>query len=314
MNATTDVRPTPTEPLPPPERRVERPRRRRRDGAETVLFVVPAILLVLGVLVYPIAYSLWLSLRTTGVDGVTTFGVHNYVAMFRDPIFGLVLRNTVLFAVIAIVGSTVVGLGMALVLNVASPLRGLGRVAMLVPWSMSQVAVAVIWGWIYNGSYGAFNGVLSGLGIIDGYKTWLNDGTTAFVLLGIAFIWSIAPYAALLFLSGLQAIPLEQYEAARVDGAGAFQSFRHITLPWLRSSFLVVLVVASLEGFLAFTLVYMITHGGPGNQTTVLAWWGYATTFTYGDVEQGAAILYFLTSLVMVTSLVYMRFFRHPIT
>lgn len=277
------------------------------------VFLGPTMLIVIGTLALPILYSLWLSLQVVDSQGNGAFGLQNYSDVFTDPLFGVVIRNTVLFAVAAIVGSTVIGLGMALVLNEPGPLRALGRVAVLVPWSMSQVAVGVIWGWIYNGSFGALNGALVEVGIIDTYRTWLNDGPTAFSFLAVAFIWSLTPYATLLFLSGLQGIPLEQYEAAKVDGAGAVQRFVHITVPWLRSTFLVVLVVASLEGFLAFTLIFMLTHGGPGNETVVLAWWGYATTFTYGNLEQGAAILYVLTLLVFATSLFYMRFLRRPI-
>ncbi|QOC92285.1 carbohydrate ABC transporter permease [Micromonospora craniellae] len=294
----------------PPTTATRRAARRRQRLGEFGL-MGPAILVVLGVLFYPLVYSLWLSL-TERSDTGRTFGFGNYAAMFGDPILPTALRNTFLFAVIAIAGSIILGLAMALLLNIPSPLRGAARVAMLIPWSMSQVAVAVIWGWIYNGSYGALNGLLFDLGLIDGYRAWLNDGTTAFVLLGTAFIWSIAPYATLIFLSGLQAIPKEQYEAAKIDQANVLQRFRYVTLPWLRNSFAVVFVVASLEGFLAFSLIYMLTNGGPGYETTVLAWWGYATMFTYGATEKGAAILYFLTAMVMAVSLVYMRALRRP--
>ncbi|MFB6397278.1 carbohydrate ABC transporter permease [Polymorphospora lycopeni] len=295
----------------PPSHAAARRAARRRERLGEVALIGPAIVVVLGVLVYPLIHSLWLSLTEPTDDG-STFGLGSYAAVFSDPVLPIALRNTFLFAAIAIVGSIVLGLGMALLLNLPSPLRSFGRAAMLIPWSMSQVAVAVIWGWIYNGSYGALNGLLFELGLIDAYRAWLNDGTTAFVLLGAAFIWSIAPYATLIFLSGLQAIPREQYEAAQIDQANVFQRFRYITLPWLRSSFAVVFVVASLEGFLAFSLVYMLTNGGPGYETTVLAWWGYATMFTYGAAEKGAAILYFLTAIVMAVSLVYMRALRRP--
>ena len=170
------------------------------------------------------------------------------------------------------------------------------------------MVAGITWGWIYNGTFGALNGALFQLGIIDEYQSWFTAGLSSFNFIALAFIWSVSPYAALLFLAGLQAIPDEMYQAAKVDGANVWNRFWDITLPWLRSSLLVVLVIATLDGFLAFTMIYVLTSGGPGNATTVLAWWGYQTTFTYNDFGKGAAILYMLSAMLMALSAVYIRY------
>lgn len=301
---------------------VEKPSTKRRhqgrDSARVAWpFVGPVVVIVALVLAYPLGYSLWLTfVATDPYTGESEFiGLDNYQSVISDPLFGPALVNTLHFAAITIVGSTLIGLLIALVLNQPSRLQGIARAALIVPWSLSHVIVAIIWGWIYNGTYGALNGVLSELGIIDSYQSWFSDGRLALTLIAFAFVWNLSPYATLLFLAGLQAIPPELTQAAKVDGANAWQIFRYVKLPWLRPSLLIVLVITSLEGFLAFTMIYVLTSGGPGNATVVLSWWGYATTFNYNDIGKGAAILYLLGLILMALSLAYIRYvYRGPET
>ncbi len=291
------------------------PRRSRRldDSLFAWLLVGPSVAIVFAVLLYPLVNSLWVSLlHVDAYSNRSTFvGLDNYAAVLADPLFGVSLRNTLYFAVISILGISVLGLAMALVLNEPSRLQGPARTALIIPWSLSQVVAGITWGWIYNGTYGALNGLLVQLGLSQDYQNWFIGGLSAFNFIAAAFIWSVSPYATLIFLAGLQAIPAELYQAAKVDGANLWQRFRYVTLPWLRPSLLVVLVIATLDGFLAFTIIYVLTGGGPGNATTVLAWWGYATTFTYGDLGKGAAILYLLSGMLMLLSAVYIRYLHH---
>jgi ABC-type sugar transport system permease subunit len=288
--------------------------RRASDAKFALVLVAPTLLLVTATLLFPLLNSMWVSLlEVDPYSGRSRFaGVDNYVAVFTDPLFGLSLRNTLYFAAISIVGITGMGLFMALAMNERSWLQGVTRTALIIPWSLSQVVASITWGWIYSGTFGALNGVLLQLGLIGDYQSWFSAGLWSFNFIALAFVWSVSPYAALLFLAGLQAIPAELYQAAKVDGANVWNRFRHVTLPWLRSSLLVVLVIATLDGFLAFTMIYVLTSGGPGNTTTVLAWWGYATTFTYNDLGKGAAILYFLSALLLAISAVYLRYLHRP--
>lgn len=309
MDDEAPLDPTHTSQVGAPTGHVKGSRRRARDRRAKIVYIAPAVCIVAAVLLYPLVHSLWISLSDVDpYTQVSTFvGLENYRSAISDPLFMTSLRNSVHFAGISIVGSTGLGLIIALILHQPSRLQGLARTTLIVPWALSQVVVAVIWGWIYSGSYGALNGLLSQAGLIDTYRNWFTSGPMALTLIAIAFVWNLSPYATLLFLAGLQTISPDVVEAASVDGAGPWQRFRYVTLPALRPSMVMALVVTSLEGFLAFTLIYVLTSGGPGNATSVLAWWGYTTTFQYDDVGKGAAILYLVSIVMIVASLGYMR-------
>jgi multiple sugar transport system permease protein len=151
------------------------------------------------------------------------------------------------------------------------------------------------------------NGVLARVGVIDHYISFLRDGFTALNVLVSVYMWNQAPFASLLFLAGLQSISLDLYSAAEVDGAGYWQRFRYVTLPALRPIVFLVLVLATVNGFLMLDLIYVLTMGGPGNDTTTLSWLGFQTTFAYFKFGPGTAILYTLTALCLLLTFVYHR-------
>jgi multiple sugar transport system permease protein len=286
------------------------------EPAFAYLLLLPTLLVSLALLAYPLVYSLWISLFQVDVYAPvqkwTFVGLKNYVEAIRDPTFPVALFNTLYFALFTIVGATGLGLLFALVLNERFPGRAAVRVLVMIPWSLSQVMVAITFGWLFNSQFGALNGLLYQLGIIGKYQFWFADGFRALNFLGVAFVWSLVPFATLLFLGALQTVPPELHQAAKVDGANVFRRFYHVTLPWIQPTMLVVLIVATLNGFLAFALIYLITAGGPGESTTVLSWWGYSTTFRARDVGKGAAIFYLLTFIIFGLSALYIRLFmRH---
>jgi len=166
----------------------------------------------------------------------------------------------------------------------------------------------VIWAWIFNGEYGSLNAVLYyGLGIIPEYVAWLNNGFVALNLVALVFIWNQAPLAALLYLAAIQSIPPSLYAAAKVDGASAWQRFWRITLPWLRSMILLVLILSSINALMQFDLIFLITSGGPGWDTTVFSWLGYSKAFRDFKFGEGAAILYVLSLVSLVLAVVYIK-------
>ncbi len=230
----------------------------------------------------------------------------------QDEQFHKAMLVTARFAIASTVLSMALGLGMALVLNQAFRGRGILRSAILVPWAMSGTVVGVLWAWIYDGGYGTLNGVLFRLGIIDEYKAWISTldfgilGPGSLYLVVIAFVWNSAPMAALFLLAALQSVPNNLYSAAKMDGANAWQRFRYITLPWLKSMMLLVLILCSINGIMAFDLIYFLTKGGPGTDTTVFSWLGYNTTFTFFQFGQGTAILLTLTIVCLILAFVYM--------
>ncbi len=287
------------------------PRRRGLSDTQFALaLIAPAVAVVVCVLLFPLAFSFWASLnKVRGSNLSMSFtGLGNYAKAISNDLFAVSLTNTVYFAVVTVCGTVVIGLGMAVILNERFMGRGALRAIVILPWAVSQVVVGVIWGWIYNGSFGFLNSLLKGFGVIDSYKGWLSDPGLAMNLVAIAFVWSSVPFAVIVFLAALQSIPSDLYRAAAVDGANSWKRFVYITLPQLRYALLIVLVVATLDGLLAFTLIYVLTGGGPGTSTTVLSWLGYQVTFSQLDFGQGAAIFYMLVFVLMGAAVVYIKF------
>mgnify|MGYP001492298199 FL=1 len=286
------------------------------------LLVLPALLGIFLVVLFPLLYSLWLSftdvnlLRATG-PAIELFGVRvplfrwiglqNYVKIFHDPLYWSSLWRTLYFVGAFVLEATVIGMGMALVLQERFTGRPLMRSLLLVPWSLSRVVVGLLWVGILDFEFGALNGLLSNLGLIDGSISFFKDGFSALNVLVSVYMWNQAPFATLLFLAGMQSVQEDLYSAAEVDGAGYWQRFRYVTLPALRPIVFLVLVLATVNGFLMLDLIYVLTMGGPGHDTTTVSWLGFQTTFTFFKFGPGTAILYTLTALCLLLTFVYQR-------
>jgi multiple sugar transport system permease protein len=295
---------------------------RPSEGRFAVLLVLPALLGIFAVVLFPLLYSLWLSftdvnvLRTSG-PMIELFGVRvplfrwvgfqNYVRIFDDPLYWSSLWRTLYFVAAFVLEATLVGFGMALVLNERFAGRPLMRSLLLIPWSLSRVVVGLLWIGILDFEFGAFNGLLYNLHLVDGSIAFFKDGFSALNVLVSVYAWNQAPFAALLLLAGMQSIPADLYSAAEVDGAGYWQRFRHLTLPALRPILFLVLVLATVNGFLMLDLIYVLTMGGPGHDTTTVSWLGFQTAFTFFKFGPGTAILYTLTALCLLLTLVYHR-------
>jgi ABC-type sugar transport system permease subunit len=295
---------------------------RPSEGRFAVLLVLPALLGIFAVVLFPLLYSLWLSftdvnvLRTSGpvieLFGIRVplfrwVGLQNYVRIFDDPLYWSSLWRTLYFVAAFVLEATLVGFGMALVLNERFAGRPLMRSLLLIPWSLSRVVVGLLWIGILDFEFGAFNGLLYNLHLVDGSIAFFKDGFSALNVLVSVYAWNQAPFAALLLLAGMQSIPADLYSAAEVDGAGYWQRFRHLTLPALRPILFLVLVLATVNGFLMLDLIYVLTMGGPGHDTTTVSWLGFQTAFTFFKFGPGTAILYTLTALCLLLTLVYHR-------
>jgi multiple sugar transport system permease protein len=295
---------------------------RLSEGRFALLLVLPALLGIFAVVLFPLLYSLWLSftdvnvLRTSGpvieLFGVRVplfrwVGLQNYVTIFVDPLYWSSLWRTLYFVGAFVLEATLVGLGMALVLNERFAGRPLMRSLLLIPWSLSRVVVGLLWIGILDFEFGAFNGLLYNLHLVDGSIAFFKDGFSALNVLVSVYTWNQAPFAALLFLAGMQSISADLYSAAEVDGAGYWQRFRHLTLPALRPILFLVLVLATVNGFLMLDLIYVLTMGGPGHDTTTVSWLGFQTAFTFFKFGPGTAILYTLTALCLLLTFVYHR-------
>lgn len=287
-----------------------------------MLMVMPALLVIALVVFIPLIYSIWLSLadvellRRSG-PAIEFFGLRfplykfvgldNYIRIFTDEQYWNAMWRTIYFVALFVIEATVVGLGMALVLDANFRGRGLMRAMLLIPWSMSRIAVGILWLGMLDADFGAVNGILYRLGLIDTYISFFSNGFTALNMLILVYVWNQAPFATVLFLAGLQSISPDLYAAASVDGAGFWRKLWHITLPSLRPMMFLVLVLATVNGFLMLDLIYVMTGGGPGNDTTTVTWLGFRTAFNFFKFGPGTAILFTLTLICMVLTFVYYR-------
>lgn len=284
-------------------------RRRRGELPESLFGIAlssPALVVTLVLLAYPLLYSLWVSLHqvTLGSDKWKFVGLDNYSSILRDPLFWPSLQRTLGFAGIVTVFTTVVGLGVALLLTGDFRGRAMFRGLIILPWALSQTMLALTFGWIFNSTFGPLNGLLVDLGLIRDYVAWFATGQSVLSIIATGMVWSLVPFATLLFLGALQTVPEELERAARVDGAGPVRRFLLIKLPWIRETVLIVVIIAALNGFLAFSPIYILTGGGPGTQTYLLSWWGYQVGFTELDFGRSATIFYMLTLLIAALSVV----------
>ena len=283
-------------------------------GWVPALLTAPTLLAVFAVIGLPLLYSLALSFHEINVltHRWVFVGLDNYASAFSDPAALAAFARTAVFAAVTVLAGLLAGLGMALVLNARFFGRGLLRGLVLIPWAMSPVAVGILWGWIYNGDYGPLSAALLDLGVIRSSVYWLGNGNVAFALVALAYVWNQAPLTCLLLLGGLQSMPDSLHKAARVDGAGPWRRFRRITLPWLRPTMLLVLILTTINAIMAFDLFWTITKGGPGSATTVFSWLGYVQAFQYFRFGQGAALLYLLSVVCLLLAVAYFVLLLSP--
>jgi ABC-type sugar transport system permease subunit len=296
-------------------------RRVRLSGAAfACLLISPAVLAICLVIVFPLAYSLWMSLAevnllATSGPAIEIFGVRlplfryvgakNYLRVFADPLYWSSFWRTAYFVGAFVLETALVGLGMALVLHERFHGRPVMRSLVLIPWSLSRVVVGLLWQGILDVEFGALNGLLYNAGLIDAYVSFFKHGFSALNVLVSVYMWNQAPFATLFFLAGMQSIPIELYMAAEADGAGYWQRFRYVTLPALRPILFLVLVVSTVNGFLMLDLIYVLTMGGPANETTTISWLGFLTSFSFFKFGTGTAVLYTLTALCLLLTVVY---------
>src|SRR6266540_3892835 len=274
------------------------------------LLNTPALLVIIFLAAYPIAYSAWISLHRYNLKRPRIFdfvGLANYRQILESEEFWSALWITLEFTGLVVALVIVFGLAIALLLNEAFPGCGLIRTLILLPWAIPPVVNGLMWQWIYDSKVGAFNGLLFSLGLITEYRGWLSDPVSALLALVWADVWNAMPLAVILLLAALQRIPGELYDAARVDGGSRLQLFRYVTFPWLAQPLLIVLILQTLSAIRAFDVIYVLTAGGPGTATTTLTWKTFLTTFDSLDFGVGNAYAYTVSFITLGLALVYFR-------
>lgn len=281
-----------------------------------ILLVAPAILVIGGLIGYPVIRTAWLSFTDADlgslISGEMSFvGLDNYADALGDPTLRRATIATVLFGLACVAGTMLVGIAVALLLNRAFKGRTLLGVLVLLPWAIPNVAASLVWRWIFHDQYGVLNWALSSLGLssFDGFA-WFNNWLTAFVVIGVVVIWQSFPLVSLVLLAGLQTIPADVMEAAKIDGATAWQRTRLITLPMLKPLLLVLVVISTIWDFKIFDQIYIMSGGGPARRTEVLAFTAYREAFTQSDFGLGSALAMILFVILIIVTIVYIRLIR----
>jgi raffinose/stachyose/melibiose transport system permease protein len=275
------------------------------------LFLAPSLLIYSVVVVYPMIYSAYLSLyQWDGISPTKVFvGLGNYVVLFtQNDVFWIALRNNAIWLVFALLLPTSIGLGLALLLNTRFRGSHIFRSIFYFPAVLSLAVVGLIWTWIYQPDLGLLNQVLGLMGLKSLQRNWLSDPQIAIYPVIIAATWNAVGLPMLLYLAGLQTIPEELHEAAKVEGAGPVQRFIYVTFPLLRETTLIVLAITAINALKAYDIVYAMTNGGPANQTQLLSTWMYFLTYNYNQVGLGTAIAVVLFSLTLIFAIPYIRF------
>ncbi len=275
---------------------------------------LPTLITLALVLAYPIFYAAYLSFHKVALAdlrrGVFPFvGFDNYRRIFADPLFLLSLKNTLLFSAVSVGAEIVLAVAIALLISERSVWTGRAtRVLILLPYAVPPIANGQIWAFLYSFDFGFLNCILFALGIIETPINWSGDPKTALFALTVPYIWRTLPFAILLIHAALEGIAPELYEAAEIDGATAWQRFRHVTLPLLRPIIVVILVLRTSFAFTVFEEVLAITQGGPGDATWVAAWYSYRRSFAPPfDIGIGSASAYVLALVIGLLALGYVR-------
>ncbi len=288
-------------------------RRSPGEGWLALLLLLPAVVVVFGVVLYPIARTLVVSLYdvTSSMPGDYPFvGLDNYTRVFEDSRFYSALGHTMYFTLLSTSLELVLGIAVALLLNAPLRARWLWRSFVVLPWALPTIVNGSMWRWIYNGQYGALNGLLDTLGISDEPTQWLGSPFLALNMVILADVWKNTSIVVFFILAGLQTIPDELYEAARIDGAGAWQIFWHLTLRLLAPAIAVVLILRTIEAFKVFDIVYVMTGGGPASGTQTVAFYTYLQAFSNQLFGYGAALAYLIVLAVFALAMGYLKLLR----
>ena len=275
--------------------------------------ITPSMLIVFGIIIIPIITTLVYSF--VNIDPLSSHngefaGFSFYQKALASKAFWEDLGHTLYFTVVSTAIETIFGLMIALLLNEKFPGVRLLRSIIIIPWAIPTVVNGSLWKLMLNGEYGVINALLTRMHLIDSYQSWLGNPGTAMLCIIIADAWKMTPLAVIFFLAALQGIDKTRYEAAMVDGAGAFRRFWAITLPALKPTIMVIIVMRTVEKFKAFDIFYLMTRGGPANSTRTLMYDTYLQAFTNLNYSEAATLAYLIVLVVVMLTVVYIRLMK----
>jgi ABC-type sugar transport system permease subunit len=300
----------------PAARRAPAARRRRRRRLPAPLrplaWLAPSLVLILGIVVYPVFEMARTSLFDVNISGLTTrfVGLRNYDRVLTDPDLMHVLGNSLKWVALIVSLTMLISLALAQLLNERFPGRRWVRWALIVPWATSLVITAAAWKWMLHFYYGIINAALMKVGLLSEPRDWLGDPGTSFYAMILVGIIASLPFTTYVILAGLQGIPGELFEAAKVDGATAWRTYLAIVLPLLRPALVVAAVLNAIYTFNSFPLIWIMTGGGPGTKTDTTATWVYKLAFKDRAVDQAAALSVLNVILLFAVTFGYMAWLR----
>lgn len=262
------------------------------------VFLAPALLGILVFIIIPIFASLYISFLDWDLINLPKFvGLDNYKELFQEKFFWQILYNTIVYAVITTVFGVIIPLVLAVILNEKIKGANLFKTLYFLPYITPMIVLAVVWAWIFDPNYGVFNY------IFHTNIKWLYDTNTAMLALIFVSVWKNIGYNMVLMLAGLQNIPEDIDEAAKIDGAIGIKKFLKITCPLLSPTILFVSIITTISSFQVFDLIFLMTQGGPENSTTVLVYWMYKNAFEFFKIGKASAIAYILFGIILLLSM-----------
>ena len=282
-----------------------------REARLAWAFVLPALAAIVLIALFPLVWTVWESLHVHDLRmpwrGTPFVWFANYVEVLADPRFWSAMWHTALFTIASVTLELVLGLVLALALNQAYRGRGLVRAAVLLPWAIPTVVAALLWRFMFDSQAGIANAVLMDVGLMEQPFVWFIHSLAAWVPIILADVWKTTPFVALLLLAGLQNIDSSLYEAARIDGAGPWRQFRHVTLPLLKPAILVALIFRTLDAFRVFDLIFVLTGGGPGTSTEPIALYTFNSLLQNLRFGYGSALSVIIFLATFGLAIVYIR-------
>jgi multiple sugar transport system permease protein len=287
-------------------RRREATRRARNYARRYWAFTAPAAVVVLAVILFPWAFTFYMSSQTWQVGGAHDWaGLRNYAHLFEDERFLWSVLRTLYFTALSVAAPMVLGVFAAVCFHREFPLRGLARTIFILPMMATPVAIALVWTMMFHPQLGVLNYLLTSVGLPP--STWVYDVNTVIPTLVMVETWQWTPLVMLIVLGGLASLPADPYEAARLDGASGWQMFRHITLPLVWPFIVVALVIRMIDALKAFDTIFVISGGGPGAASETINLLLYLTAFSYYDMGYASAMVVVFFALIMAISLVLLK-------
>lgn len=282
----------------------------QREQRQAWVLLAP-MLFVMGLLTaWPLLRTIWLSFTDAALIGtggeINYVGIENYLYALTDPDFLASILRTLYFTVVSVALEGIIGVLVALLLNQKFYGRSVLRVLVILPWALPTIVNAMMWRLNFNPDYGSINALLTQLGIIDGYRSWLGSPDSALNAVMLADVWKNYPLVTLMTLAAMQSIPEDLFEAARLDGASAFRRFRAITFPAIVGPLSVALILRTIDAFKIFDIIYVMTRGGPVDSTKTLSFFVYQESFSYLRAGSGAAYAILMTLMCSILIALYM--------